>query len=115
MARILLGQAIDSSPRFCQTSNCCDAGKVSVWKPLEDIKCRILLEARGEQARFWVQHDTSFSESLLPACWTLTSQASVALWTVRLRWCRTRHPPANQSMSKPDRITSVNSMRAVAR
>ena len=39
MARILLGQAIDSSPRFCQTSNCCDAGKVSVWKPLEDIKC----------------------------------------------------------------------------
>jgi hypothetical protein len=57
VTRILLDQAIDSSPRFSQTSNRCNTGKVAVWKPLEDIKCRILLEARGERAGFWVQHD----------------------------------------------------------
>jgi hypothetical protein len=98
VTRILLCQAIDASPRFCQTSNRCNAGEVTVWKLLVDIECRVLPEARGERARFWVQHDISFSESVLPACWTLSRRGSVVLWTVRLRWCRTRHPPANRSM-----------------
>ena len=53
VARILLGQAVDSSPRFSQTSNLCDTGKVTVWKSFEDIKCRIHLESRGKRAYFW--------------------------------------------------------------
>jgi len=54
VARILLGQPVDSPPRFSQTSNRRDTGEVPVWKFLEDIKCRIHLESRGKRARFWL-------------------------------------------------------------
>ena len=49
VACVLLGQAVDSSAHFSQTSNRCDAGEVTVWKPFEDIKSRIHLEPRGKR------------------------------------------------------------------
>ena len=49
MASIVLGQAVDSSPGFSQTSNRCDTGKVTVWKPFEDIKVESILSPVGNE------------------------------------------------------------------
>jgi len=67
-ARILPGQAVDSSPRLSQTSNLGDTGEGTVRKSSENIKCRIHLEARGKRACFCLYHDCVLSESLLSPC-----------------------------------------------
>jgi len=54
VAGILLRQAIDSSPRYTQTSNRCDTGKVTVWKAFEYIKCRIHPQPCRKRVYLWL-------------------------------------------------------------